>query len=809
MEQTLKALEFNRIRDVLVSLAVSEEGRVRLAALAPAKSAEWVRLELSRVEEVRGFLDRGGGLSSGGLKDPRPILEKVSVVGSVLSAEELLELLFHLRVQHTTRRVLDRERQNMPLIHKLARDLNPAPDLENRLEKVITPEAAIRDNATPELSRLRRLLAQQQNNIRIKLARILPRLAKQGILRDETFSLRDGRYVLPVRSDAMSRIKGIIHDRSSTGGTLFVEPTSLIDLGNEIRSLELAERDEVRRILAQLSDEIRVYHEQLRVNQDVMTDLDCLWAKGRLAEKLDCCVPEVIEGNSINILGARHPLLVLAGEREVVPLTLELGREATTLVISGPNAGGKSVALKCVGLICVMTACGLHVPALPGTAVPLFDDVQADIGDQQSISDDLSTFTAHVVKLKKILETADSRSLVLIDEIGVGTDPQEGSSLSVAVLEKLTRRGTLTIVTTHHGALKAFAHSTDGCVNGSMEFDLETFKPTYRFHANIPGSSYALHIARRAGLPNDLIARAREALGGERSRVEDLITSLSEKVRSYESLLVDEEQKTTTQKELEEAYLEKLKQLKTREKELKRRAREEAEKLLMEARRTVEAVVKEIREKDASHEVIKRSHQRIEALKHEIDGKLETSIVGDESLKPAPDGHVPKRRPPGDGGRRARPIRGKKPDVGDKVRMDDTEAVGEVTALSSRGDRVCVVVGAVQLWVPADRVTVVKPQATEAKPVRTGVVKRPDVPLELDIRGMRREEALRKVESYLYDGAAAGRESLGIIHGKGTGVLSHSVREQLARHPVVKSFRFGKYGEGDYGITVVKLKSAS
>ncbi len=805
MQQTLKALEFDKLVDVLVNLAVSEEGRERLSKLSPGRPLKWVREELSRIEEVRGFFDRGGSLSSGGLKDPRPILAKVSVMGSVLSAEELLELLFHLRVQHTTRRVLDRERGNMPLICRLARDLNPAPDLESRLEKVITPEATVRDNASPELSRLRNLLAQQQNNIRIKLARILPRLAKQGILRDETFSIRDGRYVLPVRSDAMSRVKGIVHDRSSTGGTLFVEPTSLIDLGNEIRALELAERDEVRRILAQLSDEVRAHSEQMQVNQDVMTDLDCVWAKARLAEKLDCCAPVISEDCTINILGGRHPLLDLTGEREVVPLTLELGREATTLVISGPNAGGKSVALKCVGLICVMAGCGLHVPGLPGTSIPLFRDIQADIGDQQSIADDLSTFTAHVMRLREILETADSGTLVLIDEIGAGTDPQEGSSLSVAVLEKLTRCHTLTIVTTHHGSLKAFAHSSEGCVNGSMEFDLNTFQPTYRFHAKIPGSSYALDIARRAGLTDDLIARAQEVLGSDKGKVEDLIADLSEKVRHYESLLIDEEQRTSTQKELEDAYLEKLKRLKIREKELKQKAREEAEVLLKEARRTVEAVVKEIREKDANREIIKQSHRKVDALRREIDWKLGKSTTKDESSEFLVD--KPKQKSGKSPKKGLQPIPGKAPEVGDKVQLDDSETVGEVTAVSSRGDKICVAVGAVQLWMVKDRITVVTAKPQKAKPIRTGVIKHPDVPLELDIRGLRREEALLQVDRYLYDGAAVGRGSVGIIHGKGSGVLSRSIHDQLRDHPLVESFRFGKYGEGDYGITLVKLKS--
>ena len=343
MEQTLKTLEFDKIREILVGYAASDEGRERLEVIAPDHTMGWVRDELARVDELRGFFDRGGKLSGGGTKDPRPILKKLAAVGSVLAAEELLEILFHLRIHQTTRRAMDRERERMHLVCKVVKPLNPVPTLESKIEKVISPEGSVRDNASQELSRLRKAIVHQQNSIRDKLARMLPKLAREGTLRDETFSVRDGRYVLPVRSDSLPRVKGIIHDRSSTGGTLFVEPQALIDIGNELRSLELEERDEVRRILAQLTDEVRAHLSQLEANQDVMTALDVLISKAHLADKLDACVPKISDDGPIRIFGGRHPLLVLSGEREVVPLTLELGTEATTLVISGPNSGGKSV----------------------------------------------------------------------------------------------------------------------------------------------------------------------------------------------------------------------------------------------------------------------------------------------------------------------------------------------------------------------------------------------------------------------------------------------------------------------------------
>ncbi|MDP8238005.1 MAG: endonuclease MutS2 [Candidatus Hatepunaea meridiana] len=813
MEQTLEALEFNQIREALVNLAISEEAREKLAVISPFNSVIWVKEELSRVNEARGFINRDSRLIDGGLKDIRQILQKVSIVGSILTVEELLIVLCHLRTYQSTRKILNREREKIPLIYKLSEPLEAIPNLETRLETSITPEATIRDNATRELSRLRRSLIVQQNRLRNKLSRLLPSLAKQGVLREESFTIRDGRYVLPVRSDAFSRVNGIILDRSASGGTLFVEPTALIDLGNELRSLELAEREEVRRILMQLTDATRENIHQIQDNQQVMTGLDCLWAKAYLAEKLDAVVPVINMKGHIRILGGRHPLLALDEDRKVVSLTLELGIDWTTLVISGPNAGGKSVALKCVGLLCVMMGCGLHIPALPGTELPLFEDVHADIGDQQSISDDLSTFTAHIAKLKEILDTANSNTLVLIDEIGAGTDPHEGSSLSIAALEKLTKLRIPTIVTTHHGTLKAFAHSTEGCANGSMDFDLKTLQPTYHFRHNVPGSSYALEIARRAGLSDGMIVRARDILGSDRARLEDLITSLSEKVRQYESLVVDEKHHLVSQKALEDSYHDKLEQLKIREREFKKKARAEAKAIADQARRTIESVVRELRETQADKETIQQAHKKIEKLKKDIrEGVESVKVKKYESVKVVT---TPRHRittTP----RHHDTTTPQHLNIGDKVIIDDSSAIGEVTQISSRGDRICIAVGAVQLWVTSVKVRkcesakeITTPRHLDTTTLRhpnTTTPHPPNVPLELDIRGLDAQQAIKSVESYLYDGDTVGRERLAIIHGKGTGVLSKTVQDHLKNHPLVKSYRFGEFGEGDYGVTVVFLK---
>ncbi len=432
----------------------------------------------------------------------------------------------------------------------------------------------------------------------------------------------------------------------------------------------------------------------------------------------------------------------------------------------------------------------------------MYEDIQADIGDQQSIADDLSTFTAHLTRQREILEKAGRRTLVLIDEIGAGTDPQEGSSLSISILEQLTDLKTPTIVTTHHGTLKAFAHSNEGCANGSMEFDLKTFRPTFRFRPEIPGSSYALDIARRAGLPDKLVERARALLGSDRSQLEDLIASLGNKLRQYETLVVDEKQRSDSQKSLEEAYQKKLAKIREREKELKKRTLDKGEELLRSARRTVEAVVKEISDEKASREVIKHAHEALDKLSERLGDDSKLPDKTEEKAKPlaGKSKSKPVKKP--------QVVPEKEPELGDTVRIDDSSTTGEISDVSSKGDRVCVAVGSVQLWLAKDRVMVVKHRKkppVQGVRIKGGVII-PNVPLDLDIRGCNSDEAIRKVDNYLYDGSAAGRDRLGIIHGKGAGILSRKVRSHLKNHPLVKSFRFGEYGEGDYGVTLVMLK---
>ncbi len=799
LERSLQALEFPLLREQLSSLAESEKARQRLDGLHPINDMAWVKEELIRVDEVRGLVETGVKFPGAGLPDIEKFLSRVAIVGAVLNAEEINQIVHHLRVHRNLRRILDHDRERVPRVYRFTRSLVPLRKLEEQIEKIITPESSIRDKASPLLGKIRKELIMVQNDLRKKISGIAARYARQGVLSGDTFTMRDGRYVLPINSGAMGKIKGIIHDRSASGGTMFIEPSSVIPVGNDLRTKELAERDEIRRILAELSDEIRLNLSQIEGNLSIVVSLDCLWAKALLSFRLDAIPATLAESGILRIIKGRHPLLVLAKEREVVPLDFELGEEWICLVISGPNAGGKSVALKTIGLLSVMTACGLHIPALPGTEIPLYNDFQAVIGDEQSISDDLSTFSAHMVRLKEIMKNANEQTLVLVDEIGAGTDPQEGASLSVAVLNRLIAARIPTVVTTHHGVLKAFANSTDGCTNGSMAFDQNTLTPTYRFNPHLPGSSYALEIAKRVGVSEDVINDARTVLGEDRTKLDDLIIDLTEKARKYELLVSGQQDQAASSESVVKKYREKLKRLETIEKDLKKRAKQKVQAVEQAGRRRIETLVKEIREENASRKSIVKAQKALSTLSKdqeydkmadELDDEFQSEIDIELSEDALDEGSLQ--------------TFDKAPERGDWVMIDDSKTKGEVMEVSGRQKRVCVAVGSVQLWINMDRVRLVKPPATIAKPVV--YAKLPNVPFELDVRGLDAAEALQRVDRYLYDGAASSRQQLGIIHGKGTGVLSNRVRKMLKKHKVVDTYRFGEYGEGDYGVTIVTLK---
>ncbi|MBM3324117.1 MAG: endonuclease MutS2, partial [Calditrichaeota bacterium] len=532
-----KSLEFDRVREIWASLAASPLGRERIMACVPLSEAEQVLRISRRTSEMAELLrEPSGGFPIWGLQDIREELKRASHEGAALEGEALLRIAESLSVAKSVRDFLTKRKEKHPLLFGVAQGLSTFSDIESAIGRAVDEAGEVRNDATAELKQIRAAMAKENEHLHECLDSILQDWAAKGVLQEEIIAMKAGRLVIPVKEGARHRVRGLIVDQSASGATVFLEPTETLDISNRVRQLEIEEKKEVHRILRALTGLIHERLPDIWPTLELLGELDEIYARGRLSVRWDCVAPAMNLKGEVKIIKGRHPLLLERLHEAVVPLDLEISASIRTLVISGPNAGGKTVTLKTVGLFSLMAAMGLHVPAAPGTELAHFEFVFADIGDAQSIENDLSTFTAHIMKLKEIVTEAGRRKLVLIDEIGSSTDPALGAALAEAILEKLTSEEAVTLCTTHQGALKAFAHGRPGFQNGSMAFDETTLKPTYQFRAGVPGSSYAIEIAERVGLPSTLLARARILLGDERVGLEELVAELSKKIESYEKL---------------------------------------------------------------------------------------------------------------------------------------------------------------------------------------------------------------------------------------------------------------------------------
>jgi DNA mismatch repair protein MutS2 len=558
-----------------------------------------------------------------------------------------------------------------------------------------------------------------------------------------------------------------------------------------MRRLEGEEQREIHRLLLLLCDQIRTQLPETQEALEILAQLDSIYGRARFARRLKCLPPQITEKPFISIKHGRHPLLYFRDEKSVVPLSLTLGDETgKILIITGPNAGGKTVAMKTVGLFCLMAACGLHVPAEEGTTLPVLNSLHCDIGDPQSLEQDLSTFTSHLHRLKAALEDPRRPKLILLDEIGSGTDPAEGSALARASLMEFLDQGALGIATTHQGTLKVFAHETPGVLNGSMEFDHETLRPTFRFRAGLPGSSYALEISARVGLSPQLLSAARVYLGEEKNRLEDLLTRLNESLRLSEAARREAETTRVEMESLRKLYNERIRELSRVEKERLQKAAREAKELLEKANQRIEAEVKAIREQQAARPAILKAHRAIKSEKEKVDAILAAASAGDTPEKPEKEA-----------------VR-KAFQVGDWVKMVNLKDAVRILALKKDGQEALLEVGGLHLWMSAaDLQAAAPPDRSKADaPIKITLSEATPSHYELDLRGMTGDEAAFAVEKYLDDCVVSGWKSVRIIHGKGTGALRTRVREVISRHPHVKSVRYGRPEEGEFGVTVVELE---
>ena len=782
-DRTLRVLEFTKIREQLAAKALTPMGAEKCLALVPGCNMQEVLLWQQETEEATVILTYLGGHPMASFSDVRPALA-LADKGATLSPKALLSIAELLRAARTARDALVTERDNTPLLREKAQGLCTLRNLEQDITDAIISEDEIADRASSELTNIRRHLRGATERIKDKLNQMIHNATFAKYLQDPIITVRSDRYVLPVKAEYRGSVPGLVHDQSTSGATLFIEPMAAVEMGNELKQWELKEKQEIERILAALSAEVAPYASQLQENVDRLAELDFIFAKGLLSRDMYAVTPKLNQQGFINIIRGRHPLIPA---EKVVPSNLWMGRDFTTLIITGPNTGGKTVTLKTVGLFTLMAQAGLHIPADLGTELAVFEQVFADIGDEQSIEQSLSTFSSHMTNIVKIMHEVTPRYLVLFDELGAGTDPTEGAALAQSILTRLLHIRVRTLATTHYSELKAFALSTKGVENASVEFDVETLRPTYRLSIGVPGKSNAFEISRKLGLPENLIDAARELLSSESIRFEDVIANAE-----YHRQVAEKERELAAQAAQETIRLrdeaEKLrKEMEEKRESAMRKAREDARRVLENARRESESILSDLKK-------MKKNASTPDAEAAALRRQLEKSIDGlSEGLaRPMDDAGLPPKT--------------LKP--GDRVKILTLGSEGTVLSAPNARGEVELQAGIMKFKAHLSQLRLVKAEPARQKAsvkTQTGAMTR-TVSMECDVRGMALDEALSAVDQYLNEAVMAGLNEVSIIHGKGTGVLRSGIQQHLRRHMLVKEFRLGVYGEGESGVTVVTLK---
>ena len=779
--RTMRSLEYAKILTRLADQTSFSAGRELALALRPSTDFDEVARRQQETTEAKDLLDRKGGVSLGGAHDVRPQVKRAAM-DAALTPQELLDIRDTLVSGRTLRRMITRGAEGWPLLAETALQIEECPNLVAEIERCINDQGEVVDGASPTLARIRRELRITHERLMTKLERLIASPKARPYLQEPFITQREGRYVVPIKADFKGRIPGLVHDTSASGATLFIEPLAVVDLGNRWRELQLEEEKEIERILQELSAQVAAQGEAIIHTVDALAKLDLAFAKARYSQAIRGWPPELAasrDGPYLKLIRARHPLL---SPDTVVPVDAHIGDAFRILIITGPNTGGKTVSLKTVGLLTLMAQAGLHLPAAEGSTLSVFSGVYADIGDEQSIEQSLSTFSSHMTNIIGILEQADERSLVLLDELGAGTDPAEGSALARAILARLLGQNITTLVATHYPELKIYAHVTPGVENACVEFDLETLSPTYELTIGLPGRSNALAIATRLGLSPPLIERARKWLTSSELEVESLLAEIK---TAREETVAAQEAAQTAQREAEGAERElkkRLAALEAERREVLNQARRQAQDELAEVRKELSRIRAEMRRGEAVKEALAQAAERVEEM--------------DEEVKPLPRPH----RPP--------PAGIEELAVGDTAWVVGLGREGQVMALL--GDDAEVQIGGFRAKVPLGELELRSRGRREERwePEVTVTTARPlEVGLELNLRGLRVEEATPRLDKYLDDAYLAGLPKVRIVHGKGTGALRRLVRETLGEHPLVASFRPGDRHEGGDGVTIAELVS--
>lgn len=771
---SLKVLEYEAIRRQLVEQCATPMGADRARQLCPVADTDLIRLRLQQTSEARRLIDLSEEMSFRGAQDIRAAAA-LARAGGVLTSEALLAVADTLETARRLRTFLLAREQICPALCVLARQLEPLPLVVEEILRCVRQDTTLADDASPELARLRQRLRQLHARMTERLQAILQSAKGRHMLQEPVITLRGDRYCLPVKAEYRSQFGGIVHDVSASGATLFMEPQEVVDLGNQIREAQIAEQHEVERILVQLSSLVGKHADALLVNCDALGELDFIHARALLSAQWNGVEPLLNTAGVLRLRKARHPLL----QPPVVPIDVELGEKFRILLITGPNTGGKTVTLKTVGLLTLMMQSGLHVPASEGTEMAVFEKVFADIGDEQSIEQSLSTFSGHITNIASMLPQCDEKTLVLLDEIGAGTDPAEGAALAQAILDYLLARRSRVMATTHYGELKSYAYARQGVQNASVEFDIETLRPTYHLRIGAPGSSHAIIIAQRLGLPQQVIETATARLAARETEATHIMRRLAEEQRTIEQERALAEQERHEAQQLRMQVQRQLQQIEEERQRLREQVIQEVQGRAEELLRQAEDAFRRLREQPRENREAQEARQQLRHAVEQVKQLLD---------KPSDMRSVPEIR------------------EGDTVRVTTLNVTGTVLQLTEK--EAVVQAGAIRVTVPRQALRR-EERSTPSRPttsLATHLSRTLSISPEIMLRMQRVEEALQNLDQYLHDAYSAGLQRVRVIHGKGTGALRQAVREYLKNHPLVESYRTADPAEGGEGATIVFLR---
>ena len=769
-------LEFIKVLIYISNYCITETGKNKVLSISPFTSLPEIIKEGKLITEAKDILIKLANPPIDYLPNLENTLSQSAIEGALLEAKKILEILKLAVVSRNLFQFLKTNTEKNSPLNELSHNLFVDKAFESYIQRIINENGEIKDNASPKLHDMRKEISSRKEDLIRSVNKIVKQLKEDNLVREDYVTLRDGRIVLPIKAEHKRHIRGFIHSESSTGQTVYIEPEETLELNNDIISLTFAEKREIERILKEVTKRIGEVNIELRKTLNAVTEIDTIFARAKYSIEIIGCFPTIDNSNPICIQNSRHPILLKKFGREItVPLTVNVA-EQNVILITGPNAGGKTVVLKTIGLLHLMINSGIHIPCSPDSNFHYFKDILVDIGDEQSLEDDLSTFSSHLSNINHILESASSNSLILLDEIGTGTDPAEGSALAAGILIHLEEKKSLVFATTHHGNLKIIAHDMPGFENAAMEFDHKNLKPTYKFKQGIPGSSYAFEIAKRIGLDEDLMTTAQHYLDANKQNIENFLVALEAKSQELEDQLRKAEAENTKLNELSNYYKQNIDKLNKDKKEIIKKAKTEAEDYLKDLNKRFEKIIKDLKESNANKDVIKSSKVIIKELKEKNES------IFSEALDVADENEILT--------------------VGDYVQIKNTHTAGEIIEINK--DKALLVSGGLKIQASlGDLSKSKKENKIQDNFVKLSVA---NPAYRLDIRGEKPEEAEFEVIKFIDDAYVSGLTRVEILHGKGTGVLKKFVKEILKSHDKVKEFHFAHVDMGGDGITIAELK---